>query len=74
MESASLACLNIAVWRFTHDLEGLSRLCTDPFSVDVGLLLEQRLIVELLCTTIISQCFFETALENMSSRLRFSGH
>ena len=71
-ESASLAHVKIADFRYTHDLEGLSRLCTDPFSVDVGLLLEQRLIVELLCTIVISQCFFENSLREQVPQIKLS--
>jgi hypothetical protein len=33
--------------RSTVDLEGLARLCVYPFSVDVCLVLEERLVVEL---------------------------
>jgi len=31
----------------TCDLEGLARLCVNPFSIDVSFGLEQRLVVEL---------------------------
>lgn len=56
-EVVNMLLVYIVGGSLTSDLEGLAGLCADPLAIDVGLLSEQRLVLELSIVVVLVSLF-----------------